>query len=365
MTTVDIAQSPPTGEQPAVTLPDQAGRLLGHAAGYIAHRVVAIGLRTGLVRALAEAGEPVSADELAERLGLDPYYVAVWCRAAHAGGLCERPQGEPLTEPAGLDGRYQLAPHAATLLLDAGHPGYVGGLFTVLEQDEIFGRFERSLATGERLWWDGCSPDWIDGVAATGLPFYTRLVPAGLTQVPELGTQLAAGCRVVDIACGSGAGLVRLATAFPDCIVVGVDGDQRSIQQAGRRLEAAGLRERCVLVHSPLEEFALDEPATCVINNISMHECRDIDRVTENVRAALRPGGWFVISDFPFPETVDGLRTVPGRLMAGIQLFEAQIDDQLLPRGTYDELLRRHGFTELGNVQLSPVHAVTYGRAPA
>ncbi|HEX7355423.1 MAG TPA: hypothetical protein VF288_11395, partial [Mycobacteriales bacterium] len=118
------------------------------------------------------------------------------------------------------------------------------------------------------------------------------------------------------------------------------------------------------LVHTPLEELALDEPVSCVVNNISMHECRDIDRVTQNVRAALEPGGWFVISDFPFPDTLAGLRSVPGQVMSGIQFFEAQIDDQLLPRSAYDDLLARHGFVEVGHVDISPVHALTYGRAP-
>ncbi len=109
----------------------------------------------------------------------------------------------------------------------------------------------------------------------------------------------------------------------------------------------------------------LDQPATVVINNISMHECRDIERVTQNVTAALEPGGWFVISDFPFPNTDEGLRSVPGRIMCGIQFFEAQIDDQLLPRAAYDELLIRHGFTDLDSFTLSPVHAVTHARRPA
>jgi hypothetical protein len=95
-----------------------------------------------------------------------------------------------------------------------------------------------------------------------------------------------------------------------------------------------------------------------------MHECRDIDRVTDNVRAALEPGGWFVISDFPFPDTDEALRSVPGRIMTGIQFFEAQIDDQLLPRAAYDDLLGRHGFVDLGSVQLTPMHALTYGRRP-
>lgn len=48
--------------------------------------------------------------------------------------------------------------------------------------------------------------------------------------------------------------------------------------------------------------------------------------------------------------------------MSGIQFFEAQIDDQLLPRAAYDDLLARHGFRDLGSLQLSPVHAVTYAR---
>jgi hypothetical protein len=113
---------------------------------------------------LARAPGGATPDELAERLDLDPFYVSVWCRAALSGGICDR---------------YRLAPHVATLLLDTGSPAYVGGLFTVLEQREMFGRFEANLASGERLWWDGSSPDWIAGVAGTGTPFYTRLVPAG------------------------------------------------------------------------------------------------------------------------------------------------------------------------------------------
>jgi hypothetical protein len=108
----------------------------------------------------------------------------------------------------------------------------------------------------------------------------------------------------------------------------------------------------------------VDRPATLVVNNISMHECRDIDLVTENVLAALEPGGWFVISDFPFPDTEEGLRSVPGRVMGAIQFFEAQIDDQLLPRAYYDGLLARHGFTDPGSARLTPMHALTWGRRP-
>jgi ubiquinone/menaquinone biosynthesis C-methylase UbiE len=357
-----MAMTTALGQPTTVTLQEQAPRLLAHIAGFVGHRIIAIGLRQGLVRALADTDEQtgLSADQLAAQLGLDPFYVAVWCRGAAASGVCDVDDAAPSVT---LETRYRLAAHVGTLLLDASHPAYVGGVFTVLEQQEVFDRFESVLRTGERLWWDACSPDWITGVAGTGAPFYARLVPGGLAQIPGLLDRIQHGCRIVDTACGSGLGMVRLAEAFPHCEIVGVDGDHHSVELAEQRLHDAGLLDRCRVVHSPLEHLELDQPATCIINNISMHECRDIDGATANIRAALEPGGWFVISDFPFPETIDALRTVPGRVMSGIQFFEAQIDDQLLPRTAYDDLLHRHGFSDIGHVHLSPVHAVTYGRA--
>ncbi|HKO85883.1 MAG TPA: class I SAM-dependent methyltransferase, partial [Actinomycetota bacterium] len=137
-----------------------------------------------------------------------------------------------------------------------------------------------------------------------------------------------------------------------------------SIELARGRVADAGLADRVDLVCSPLEQLRLDRPAALVVNNISTHECRDIDLVTRNVLAALEPGGWFVISDFPLPDTEAGLRSVPGRVMGAIQFFEAQIDDQLLPRAWYDDLLARHGFTDLGSASLTPMHALTWGRRP-
>lgn len=77
---------------------------------------------------------------------------------------------------------------------------------------------------------------------------------------------------------------------------------------------------------------------------------------------ALHPDGWLVISDFPFPDDDEGLWSVPGPIMCAIQFFEAHIDDQLLPRRAYDELLARHEFPDLGSAQLACVHALTWGR---
>jgi SAM-dependent methyltransferase len=111
-----------------------------------------------------------------------------------------------------------------------------------------------------------------------------------------------------------------------------------------------------------LEEMNADGEFDLAIINISMHECRDIEKVASNVYRALKPDGYFVISDFPFPDSMEGYRTVPGRLMCGIQFFEALIGDQLLPTQAYVELLARHGFRNVGAFDLTPVHAVTHGQ---
>ena len=149
--------------------------------------------------------------------------------------------------------------------------------------------------------------------------------------------------------------------AYPSATVVGADGDAYSLELAAERLGRHGLTDRVELVHTPLEELDRASEFDLIINNISMHECRDINRVTDNFWRALRPGGYFVISDFPFPDTDEALRTVPGRVMSGIQFFEAQIDDQLLPVTAYLELLRGRGFRDVASFELTPVHAVTYG----
>ena len=60
--------------------------------------------------------------------------------------------------------------------------------------------------------------------------------------------------------------------------------------------------------------------------------------------------------------SVQESRTLPARVMSGIQFFEALIGDQLLPTQAYVDLLNEQGFTGVDAFDLTPVHAVTYGR---
>jgi ubiquinone/menaquinone biosynthesis C-methylase UbiE len=180
--------------------------------------------------------------------------------------------------------------------------------------------------------------------------------------VSGLSEGLAEGGRILDLACGAGAGLVKLARAFPKCSLVGLDGDAHSLGVVAERLKEEGLSDRISLVESTLEDMDHQDEFDAVIINVSMHECRDLDKVTANVHRSLKPGGRFVISDFPFPDSIEGTRTVPARIMNGIQFFEAMIDDQLLPTQAYVDLLNKHGYKNVAAFDMTPVHAVTHGQ---
>lgn len=335
----------------APTVQDQAGKLLTRAAGYADHRAIEMGIRHGIFETLAEHPSGLTPAELAKAAGLDPFYTEVWCRAAYGAEVLDTSGGD----------RYRLASHMDTLLLDRDSPAFTGGLFTIFEQREIFDLFSEKFASGERIWWDQCSPEWIRAVANTGGAFNNRFIPGAVSKVPGLEARLKEGVHVLELACGVGLALVKLKRAFPKCKVTGLDGDAFSLKLASETLARAGLDKAVDLVESTLEDLDAEEGYDVVTINVSMHESRDIDKVTKNVHRALKTGGRFVISDFAFPEDRTGLRTAPGRIQAGIQFFEALIGDQLLPTKAYVALLKKHGFKDVGFIDVNPVHALTYG----
>ena len=329
----------------------QAGKMLAHVAGFIAVRTMQLGMDTGLIEKLGSHPEGLTSDQLADSAKTDPLYTEVWCNAAYGAEIID------LT----ADRRWTMAPHIETVLLNQDSPGYVGGVARIFDNPEMFTDFGKRLKTGERMWWDECSPEFILSVSKTSRPFYTRAIPGGLSSIPGLADRLNSGAKVVELACGTGHGMTRLLSQFPATEVVGIDGDQFSLDLAAESLKSAGLSDRGSLRKSTLEEFEAEAEFDLAFINVSMHECRDIDRVTRNVLAALKPGGVFVISDFAFPEGLDGLRSVPGRVMSGVQFFEAQIDDQLLPTQAYVDLLNKHGFRDVDSFDMGPIHGITYG----
>ncbi|MBI4506760.1 MAG: methyltransferase domain-containing protein [Chloroflexi bacterium] len=345
-----MVTTPQAPAQPTVT--QQAIKLCTHFSGYLATWVIDLGLRAGLLDELARRSEAISAGGLAEHLGLDPHYTRVWCRSAYAAGVLDLSDEQA----------YALAPHMATLLVDADGPNYMGGMaHTFVALRESFLDLRAFVKTGQREWWSGFDSEWIEAVGDSGQAYYRRILERVLPHLPAVHAKLEAGARVLDLACGVCKGPIKVARAYPSTTFTVVDGDAYTLEQARTNLARHGLAERFEVLHAPLEELALRDAYDVAIINISLHEARDIERVVANVRRALRERGTFLVSEFPFPETLEACRALPGQLMSGIQFFEAHIGCRLLPISRFVELLDKAGFRDLGAIEASPLHVVVHG----
>ncbi len=248
------------------------------------------------------------------------------------------------------------------LLLDADVPGYLGGAVrTFVALRETYLDLRSFARTGGREWWSDFDPEWIDAVAENGQTYYRRLLNAVLPKLPAVSASLERGARYLDLACGVCRGPAKVAAAFPRTAITAVDGDSYTLEAAEREMKEKGLGDRFRFVHSMLEDLDFDGGHDVAVINISLHEARDIDRAVERAHAALDRGGTFLVSEFPFPEREQDCRSVPGRLMCGVQFFEAHIGCQLLPTARFVDVLRRGGFRDVGVMEVTPVHVVVHG----
>ncbi len=131
--------------------------------------------------------------------------------------------------------------------------------------------------------------------------------------------QIPAIARVLDIGCGTGRLLQRLATAQPDLTGVGVDLSPQMIHQA-QRLNAhlpqltfiEGRSDRL-----PLEADQFDQVFCC----ISFLHYPDPRAVLEEVRRVLKPGGVFHLVDY-LPWKTCPLLPTSARWVGGVQFYD-------------------------------------------
>ena len=330
---------------------EQATKVLEPLSGAASVWALDLGLRLGVFDHLATRPEGATADEVAAALELDPHYTHVVLRAAYAAEVLDRSAD-----------RYCLAEHMDVLLLDSDAPGYLAGAvksFVALRETYLD---LRTLArTGEREWWSDFDPEWIDAVGENGQTYYRRLLNVVVPQLPTVAAALEGGARYLDLACGVCRGPAKIVAAFPNTTVTAVDGDAYTLEVAEREMKELGIGGQFRFVHSMLEDLDIDGGHDLAVINISLHEARDIDRVVERAHAALDAGGTFLVSEFPFPEHEEDCRSVPGRLMCGVQFFEAHIGCRLLPTARFVEYLEKAGFRDVGVIEVTPMQVVVHG----
>jgi SAM-dependent methyltransferase len=297
------------------TREDVLARVTGAYAGFFGTWVMNIGRRAGLFETLRDHG-PLGAAELAAMLGYEPRYVETWCRGAYAFELLEEE-----------DGRFRLAEQVAPIMLDPADPSFMGGraeFFPMLTPD--FETYPARMADGGLYPFSARPPEVVQTMQAAARPDARTAIEHVIPSEPELEERLRAGAKVLDAGCGAGYGLLAFAEAFPGCELVGIEIDEASLAKA-REVAGASARVEAldVRVLPWRDEFDL------VFANISLsHTWGSGPEVFAAFRDVLRPGGFVLCSDVPYPARLEDLRSPAGRMFTGVTVYVSLLGFALL-----------------------------------
>lgn len=103
--------------------------------------------------------------------------------------------------------------------------------------------------------------------------------------------------RILDLGCGPGDFSRRLARAFPDAEVIGVDGAPNMLKRAASESEGLNIR----WVQALLDSFEDQEGFDLVFSNSLLHHLHQPEQLWTSIKSMTREGGWVHISDLRRP----------------------------------------------------------------
>lgn len=276
---------------------------LGHLNSAGIMMMSSIGFRTGLFEALRKTGPATSAD-LATAAGLNERYVREWLGAMTTGGIVECDEtGCVFSLPAA---------HAALLTdVNSTNIGHIAQFVSVLGrvEDQIVECFTKG-----------------GGVPYSEYPRFHEVMAQESTKTvvehifdfilplaPGLSDRLETGIRVLDVGCGKGRALLKMAERFPHSQFVGYDLCEEPLASARREADQLGLRN-VVFVQRDLSSFHADAPEQgfdLVTAFDAVHDQARPDNLLAGIRRALKPGGVFLMQDIGASSNVAENRNHP------------------------------------------------------
>ena len=150
---------------------------------------------------------------------------------------------------------------------------------------------------------------------------------------------------MLDVGCGGGWAVVQFAERFPDTTCVGIDLEPYSVELAQRLIAERGLAGP--LRGQGAERGRLGEDGTYDVATsfLVVHEIAPESKPAAfaAVARALKPGGYFLMFDEAYPETDEGLQTMPTRFAALAQWYEVAWGNVINTRTELHELCRDAG----------------------
>lgn len=177
--------------------------------------------------------------------------------------------------------------------------------------------------------------------------------------------------NVLDLGCGPGDIVLRLATRRPGLVVHGIDGSPAMLRFASERLhESPGLGGRVQFIEGRLPGASLPLPAyDAVISNSLLHHLHEPLDFWRALREAGAPGAAVLVMDLFRPESGDAARAIVQQYAGNEPLilrqdFFASLCAAFEPREVRAQL-DACGLRELGVEAISDRHLLVTGRLPA
>lgn len=252
--------------------------------------MASVGHRTGLFDAMRDH-PPSTSEEIAERAGLSERYVREWLGAMTTARVVE-------VDPA--TSRFRLpTEHAAFLTRAAAADNiavfsqYISLLGSV--EDDIVECFQK----GGGVPYDRFPRFHAVMAEDSGQSVLSSLVPHVLPLVSDLKEKLTGGVRVLDIGCGSGRIMTRLAELFPNSRFTGIDLSREAILKARSEAAAKGLGNlefECADL-SDFERSAEPDAFDFVTTFDAIHDQAKPLSVLKGIHRTLAPGGVYLMQD--------------------------------------------------------------------
>jgi SAM-dependent methyltransferase len=270
-------------------------RLLSYLNGGALTLMISIGHRTGLFDTMRVL-PPSTSGQIADAAELNERYVREWLGAMVVGQIVRySPAEQTYTLPEA---------HAACLTREAAPNNlaafaqYTAVLGSV--EDRIVECFERGggVAYAE---FPRFQSVMAEDSGQTVLPaLFDHILPL----VPDLTERLEKGIDVLDVGCGSGLALVAMAVRFPASRFRGYEIASRCVLEANARAAAQGLRN-VEFVEQDAASFTDENAYDLICTFDAVHDQAKPDRLLENIRRALRPGGVYLMQDIDAQSNVD------------------------------------------------------------
>jgi ubiquinone/menaquinone biosynthesis C-methylase UbiE len=252
--------------------------------------MVSVGHRTGLFDAMKEM-EPSTSAEIAAKAGLNERYVREWLGAMVTGRIVE----------VDLESnRFSLPAEHASFLTRAAGADNIGLLTQYISllggvEDEIVACFKNGGGVPYTKF-----PRFHDVMAEdSGQSVLSSLESHIVPLVPGLSDKLTGGIQMLDVGCGRGRIMNRLAELYPQSRFTGMDLSSEAILSAWQAASAKRLRnvEFIVVDLSHFDDTAEIDAYDFVTTFDAVHDQAKPLNVLKGIHRTLRPDGVYLMQD--------------------------------------------------------------------